>query len=177
MKFPSAGLASLRLAPVLALCLLTAFSDQPPPLYGDSTIRALCPLLANPCHAVDGTRAVDLLHGDGVNPPWTPHRAIVGFGMNEAGQRMPIATFKASLRELGPVVFVTPVPATRPGWDTSPYAQAMREVAAESGAQVIDVRDCFQRQPNWRERLPDGVHADDAGRRYEVKECILPALK
>lgn len=60
--------------------------------------------------------------------------------------------------------------------DTTPYAQAMREVASELGLQVIDVHACFMRQANWQARLYDGVHPTPEGLRYIVDVCVVPEL-
>jgi len=45
------------------------------------------------------------------------------------------------------------------------YAQAMREVAAEKGVELIDVYRSFQQDPTTRDYFPDGLHPDARGHR------------
>ena len=45
------------------------------------------------------------------------------------------------------------------------YAQAMRDVAAEKGVELIDVYRSFQQSPSTRDYFPDGLHPDARGHR------------
>ena len=122
-------------------------------------------------------------------PPWPRQVAgdvvIINHGINDARPWAPvsIADYKANLRKLATaagaiVVFETPNPSTYPGRDTAPYAQAMREVAAEAGLQVIDVHAAFVAQPLWQSMLEaDGVHPNANGLQFIVDAVLLPQLR
>lgn len=184
----------IRLAALAAVAAL-AGSEGPPDyqLFGDSTQVQIFPVLhariASLKNSARGeTRSGMLVDGtDQINQPWPGSvvgaTVLINHGMNDARPwaKVPIAVYKANLRTLAKaparVIFQTPNPSLAPGRDTAPYAQAMREVAAETGRALIDVHACFQRQPDWRERLYDGVHPDDRAVRYIVGACIVPALR
>lgn len=191
------GLA-LRFHPMRAIALLLAFlaataQATPVQFFGDSTqvqafeyLRDHFP--GSTLRAVGGTRSDMLLGGtDGLNRPWPASVAapvvVINHGMNDARPwaKVPLETYRANLRRLAKasalVVFETPNPSTYPGRDTAPYAQAMREVAAEVGAPVIDVHACFQTLPEWRAALYDQVHPNDRGLRHIADVCVAPRLR
>lgn len=174
-------------------------SEQPaePPriqLFGDSTMHAAAPYWVERWgsriedRAKGGSSSTQLIAGtDKVNPEWpkavdAPYY-VVNHGLNDgwATGRINIAQYKANLRILAKApgataIFMTPNPSTLVGRDMVPYARAMREVAAEFNLRLIDTYACFQRQPNWRQRLPDGTHPDEQGLRFVVKECAAPVI-
>lgn len=105
------------------------------------------------------------------------------FGINDAVFSNPEATYKANLQAMyaaapGRVVFQTPLPyfdAT----STLPhvgYAQDMRDVAASLGAPVADSSAWAMAQPDWRTRVPDGKHPNDATYLDIAADVLLPAL-
>jgi lysophospholipase L1-like esterase len=167
-------------------------------LFGDSTMANAAPLWKEQfgarieSRAVGGSNSTELIAGeDGLNRPWPREVSapfyVVNHGLNDGNQKpgkgITVAQYKANLRVLASApgaeaIFQTPNPATsiyREGMGV--YAQAMREVAAERGLRVVDVFACFQQQPNWRDRLPDGLHPDAQGYRYIVRECVAPVIE
>lgn len=181
----------------LLACLAIAGSTPPAPsiqFFGDSTQVMATALLLDrlgsriEMRAVGGTRSGMLLLGiDGMNTPWPgpvhAPRVVINHGMNDARPwaRIPIAKYKANLRRLvreapAEVILETPNPSTYPGRDTAPYAQAMREVAAELGVQLIDVFSCFQQLPDWQNELTDQVHPSEVGMLWIVDHCVVPQL-
>jgi lysophospholipase L1-like esterase len=170
-------------------------------LFGDSTmdeeigaaphwIAKWGPRIVN--RAVGGTNSSALVDGyDGLNAPWpastTAKYAVINHGLNDGylpfpRAYTPLPEYIENLRTLASapgaeVIFQTPVPATRNDRDMTLYAQAMRDVAAEKGLKVIDVFACFQRQPNWQARIPDGTHPDAEGLRYIVETCAAPVVE
>ena len=111
---------------------------------------------------------------------------LVNFGANDAvindpTHLTPIETYKANLRLLAAaparVIFETPNPETSDLRDLAPYAQAMREVAAETGTRLIDVYACVLASPGWQGLLRDGVHPSiPVGYDWIVTNCVAPAL-
>jgi lysophospholipase L1-like esterase len=160
---------AIALCAMLAGCGGGQSDDQPPPriqLFGDSTMRTAAVLWQERW----GTRI--------------ENRAKDGTGSSYSNRNTPLTIdqYKANLRILAKApgataIFQTPNPSTLPGRDMAPYAQAMREVAAEFGLRVIDVFTCFQTQPNWVERIPDGTHPDELGLRYIVNICAAPVIE
>lgn len=135
-------------------------------------------------HAQRGTKSADLVAGtDGINQPWPQsvdaQVMVVNHGMNDAAVPVPIADYKANLRKFAQtsavVIFETPNPST--SVDTAPYAQAMREVAAETGSKLIDTQACMLRRADWATLLYDGVHPTDEGRKYIVETCVNPIIR
>jgi hypothetical protein len=170
-----------------------ATAQSPLQFFGDSTQVQAFELLREhfpsaTLRAVGGTRSDMLLDGtDGLNRPWPASVAapvvVINHGMNDARPwaKVPLDAYRANLRRLAKapalVVFETPNPSTYPGRDTAPYAQAMREVAAEVGAPLIDVHACFQTLPDWRAALYDQVHPNERGLRHIVDVCVAPRLR
>lgn len=170
-------------------------------LFGDSTLDS--ELGASPYwiakwgsrvsnRAVGGTNSRELIAGtDGLNPPWpqavSAKYVVVNHGLRDGYVVLPetftpMDQYIANLRTLAnaagaEVIFQTPNPSTKAGRDMAPYAQAMRDVAAERGLRVIDVFACFQHQPNWQSRLPDQTHPDADGLRYIVDTCVAPVIE
>ncbi|HKU19039.1 MAG TPA: GDSL-type esterase/lipase family protein [Candidatus Saccharimonadales bacterium] len=56
------------------------------------------------------------------------------------------------------------------------FDAVLREVATQSGASYVPVFEEFQKQPNWRTLLLDGLHPSDAGHQLMFK-LIQPALQ
>lgn len=144
--------------------------------YGDSTAVGLAPamqaaldarfgagrvVLAN--RAVSGTTSSDLA-AVGDEPI-----AVVNFGINDSRRPFAIADYKANLRRLyrPGVVFKTPNPIWGHQYDPADvddqaYAQAMREVAAEVGAKLIDTNAYVLGLQDWPALVPDGLHPSAA---------------
>lgn len=142
--------------------------------------------------AVGGTNSTALVNGtDGLNIPWpgsvNAQYAVINHGLRDGylpfpHAYTPIEQYRANLRTLSvapgtEVIFQTPNPSTIAARDMTPYAQVMREVAAERGLKVIDVHACFQQQPNWQARVPDGTHPDAQGLQYIVNTCVAPVVQ
>lgn len=165
-------------------------------LFGDST-----QLLAAPywearwpglvtSNAVGMTKATQLLAGtDGVNKPWpqsvTADIVVIKHGTNDATPaygETPIESYKQTLRTLyrstsARVVFETPDPTLAPDRPDVPlYQAAMREVARELGATLIDTDACWRARPGWEAFLYDGTHATPEGRQYTVEQCVAPVM-
>lgn len=177
----------------------TAQAYEPPriQLFGDSTMHAAAPYwVARFGTRIEdrsrgGTSSTQLLAGtDKTNKPWPQSVSapyyVVNHGLNDGymGLRTYISLdqYRANLRRLATApgsvaIFMTPVPSTRPGRDMGPYAQVMREVAAEHGLRVIDAYACFQRQPDWQQRLPDMTHPDAQGLSFVVNTCAAPVIQ
>ena len=166
-------------------------------LFGDSTMYTAAPYwierwgshIEN--RARSGTGSTALIHGtDKLNAPWpmsvsAPYY-VVNHGLNDGyvGLKSFIGLdqYRENLRTLAKApgataIFMTPVPSTRPGRDMAPYANVMREVAAEHGLRVIDVYVCFQTQPEWKARIPDMTHPDADGLRFIVNQCAAPVIE
>ncbi len=165
-------------------------------LFGDSTQMLAAPYWqaryqGTISNAVGGTNSVQLRAGtDGLNKPWP--QSVVGqvvvikHGTNDgtaAYGKTPIETYKDNLRFFAAnararVVFETPDPATDPERSTSvpPYTQAMREVAAELQVTLIDTDVCWRNNPQWQSFLTDGTHANAAGLKFTVEQCVAPVM-
>ncbi len=163
-------------------------------LFGDSTMRVISgQLIARygagrvENRARDGTSSTQLIAGtDTVNLPWpqstTATYAVVNHGLNDGyrSAAIPLDQYRTNLETLAAaprttMIFQTPLPSTAIGRDMTAYAQVMREVADKHGLRLIDVFECFQRQPDWRARFKDGTHPDAAGLAAMV-ECMAPVL-
>lgn len=167
-------------------------------LFGDSTMVLAAPAWqarwANvTLSAKGGSTSAQLIDGtDGVNAPWpqsvTARYVVINHGLNDGYKHhgrimLTIDEYKAHLRTLAvapgaTVIFQTPLPSTRVGRDMAPYAQAMREVAAERGLRVIDVYDCFQGLGDWQSHLRDQTHPDAVGveRMAECADSVVSNL-
>ncbi len=142
--------------------------------------------------AVGGTNSVALRNGtDGLNAAWpgsvNADYVVINHGLRDGYVGFPEAftplddyidnlEFFADNSNGATVIFQTPNPSTDVGRDMAPYAEAMREVAAEKGCQVIDVFALFQLQPAWHTRIPDGTHPDAAGLRFVANMCAAPII-
>lgn len=187
-------------AALLAGCGGGGGSDEAPrpvsiAVYGDSTQIAPVPpswlvsvnrpsdvaqsILGVPVknEGVGGTDSGQLLHGDGVHPPWqqemnssTATIVTINHGIND--HRDTLAEYRANLVELviiaqragKRVVLETPNPVVV---DDAPNlalrADAMRSVAADTGALLCDEYAAVEAAGlvNWQ-NLIDGVHPNDA---------------
>lgn len=193
--------ATLRSAFVSALCALVLSacggggSDKPPEartlqLFGDSTqheaadsYRAKYGAARVIDSSVSGTNSRD---GVALLPSVRGDVLLVNFGANDAvladpTHLTPIAEYKANLRLIAAaparVIFETPNPQTSDLRNLPPYVQAMREVAAETGTQLIDVYACMSASPGWQGLIRDGVHPSiPVGYDWIVANCVAPAL-
>lgn len=134
--------------------------------------------------AVSGMTTDQLLAGtDGLNKPWPGSVApgsitLVNDGINDA-VAAPIEQYKANLRRLRPSYFETPNPTDsplRPYDGTATYAQAMRDVAVETGVPLIDIHTYVISLPNWRALLVDGIHPGPVLTEMIGTNVVYPAL-
>lgn len=106
----------------------------------------------------------------------------VGVGANDAANGVPVEAYKTSLRNFAPgasLILQTPGPmdTSKPYTaDDAAYAQAVRDVAKERGAMLIDVQSYVLSLPNWQVLYPDGTHPSDALNRMLVADVIAPAV-
>src|SRR6185369_4285201 len=86
--------------------------------------------------------------------------AVVNFGINDAKLGVPLATYRANLRRLyrPGVVYKTPNPIWGEAYDVQPYAAAMRDVATELGAPVIETNGFVLGIDHWQAMVPDHLH-------------------
>jgi len=128
---------------------------------------------------VSGTTAVELVAGtDQLNQPWPRSVAadvvVVNHGINDLTHYGDLPTYKAALQTLAVaparVIFETPLQVY--GADTTPYADAMRAVAAEQGIPVADVN----LLPFSTTLLGDWAHPTDAGYINIVKQALAPVV-
>lgn len=120
-----------------------------------------------------------LLHGsDGVNGPWPDSIdadiVIINHGLNDAKNGIPVSEYKQNLialREgLRPnQIMIWQTPTINYYWDTTLYAEAMKEVAF---AYDDIVADTHKIKPNWLEEIPDGVHPRQLGYVELVDLCL-----
>jgi lysophospholipase L1-like esterase len=196
-----------KIATILLALLLSAcggggggFACTPPSiqLFGDSTMAGAAPYWTEAfgdrieSRAAASTNTAQLIAGkDRKNQPWprsvdSPYY-VVNHGLNDpvarpGRPRVNVEQYKENLRVLAQApgataIFQTPNPSTFEKRDMEPYATAMKQVAREYGVRVIDVYSCFQRQPNWRDRIPDGLHPDERGYRFIVENCVAPVVE
>jgi len=140
-------------------------------------------LLASPSHqvrneGVSGTTACQLLNGqDGVHPQWAIQMAssnathvIVNHAINDQGKD-DIATYKSCLTSLAQIakqngkqiIFETPNPIATGSIES--YASAMKEVALQQNAPVIDEYQYLMGYLQGRDAsviVPDGLHPTDS---------------
>ncbi len=142
--------------------------------------------------AIGGTKASDLVYGTRGFYAWptgvTGDIVVDNHGVNDAAasHRTPIATYKAELRIIASrpgVMLQTPVPMntdiTDPAVGTAEndtYAEAMRQVAAETGAPVIEVHRYVLGLPHWKALLSDGIHPTPELYAMIARDVMAPAL-
>lgn len=122
---------------------------------------------------VSSTTSADLAPG-----ALTADITVVNFAINDAAS-MPVETYKSLLRGLHPTVFETPSPTyrdIRPLAGTMAFAQAMREVAAETGTPIADVTPYVLARPNWQAEVPDEIHPDNALYAAIVTNVLAPTV-
>jgi lysophospholipase L1-like esterase len=189
--------ALLVLLPLLLCDTRTSTCESPRiQLFGDSTQMLAAPYWEArwPGRIVDSavgqTNSRQLLAGqDGRNQPWPASIVapvvVVKHGTNDgsAGYGLtPIEVYKANLRRFvrtagTRVVLETPDPNTeRDRGPIAQYAQAMREVASETGAPLIDADACWRAHEGWERFLYDGTHATPEGRAFTVEHCAAPVI-
>ena len=123
-----------------------------------------------------------LLNGtDGVNERWPDaidaNIVVVNHGMNDAKNGVPVQQYKNNLIALREAlsddkIMVWQTPTVNKYWNTNPYAEAMREVAAQFGDFVADAN----RLPGWLGKLPDGLHPRQLGYSELVDLCLSSQL-
>lgn len=125
-----------------------------------------------------------LLSGtDGVNGPWPDdidaNIVVINHGTNDAKLNVPIAVYKQNLIDLRNglrpdqiVVWMTPT--TNNAWDTTPYADAMKDVADVYEDIVADANKSIK--PNWLGELPDGLHPRQLGYAELIDLCLAPKI-
>lgn len=112
---------------------------------------------------------------------------IVNFGINDSAisrlgatdSPVPIANYRLNLRALHATVLQTPNPTyrdIRPLAATEAYAQAMREVAAETGTPVADVTPYVLGLPGWQALVADGIHPTGALYAAIQRDVIFPVV-
>jgi lysophospholipase L1-like esterase len=57
------------------------------------------------------------------------------------------------------------------------YVQAMRDVAAEKGVELIDVYRAFEKNPSRLDYFPDGLHPDARGHRVIADLLVEPLAR
>jgi hypothetical protein len=83
---------------------------------------------------------------------------VANWGVNDC-TKYPAAAYRGYLRQLsGVTLFQTPIPILHERYDTTAYAQVMREVAAERSLPVADAHAAVLEVPHWRAMLSDGFH-------------------
>jgi lysophospholipase L1-like esterase len=142
--------------------------------------------------AASGTRSVDLLAGaDGKNPPWPgsvdADIAIVNHGINDAGARTPMETFRDAMLTFATtagvqMVLETPSPVTYANalgpLDDAPYAAATRDVAAQTGAPLADTQAFVLSLQDWPTMLqPDHIHPSPELQQLIAENVTAPALE
>lgn len=163
-------------------------------LFGDSTLHLMAPLIVARYGAgrvedrsKGGSSSTQLLAGtDGINLAWpqsvTADYILINHGLNDGFtvKRVSLEQFRGNLERLIAApgttpILQTPLPSTTPLRDMAGYAEVTRQVAAAHGLQLVDMFACFQEQPGWRDRLPDGTHPDAQGVQA-MAECAEPVL-
>ena len=123
-----------------------------------------------------------LLNGtDGVNERWPDaidaNIVVINHGMNDAKNGVPVQQYKNNLIALREAldddkIMVWQTPTVNKYWNTNPYAEAMRQVAAQFGDFVADAN----RLPAWLGKLPDGLHPRQLGYSELVDLCLSSQL-
>lgn len=169
-------------------------------LFGDSTVDQEAPYWQSQWpgqvvnNAVGGTTSAQLRAGtDGSNLPWpnsvddNADYIAIGHGANDStyAAGSTLDQFKDNLRffaknaKHAKVIFMTPMPSTTP-WRADvlpPYTQAMRDVAKEVGAMLIDRDACWRARADWQTLLYDGTHATPDGRQWSVEHCAAAIVQ
>jgi lysophospholipase L1-like esterase len=137
--------------------------------------------------AVSSTTLAEMMAGaDGLNAPWPgsvdADIVVVNHGINDAtrygGAGLPeyqsrLDALAARLPAGTQLVLQTSNPVT--GWDLAPYAQAMREVAAQRGAVVADTFGYVSNLPGTG-HLSDWAHPTQAMYSLIARHSLAPAV-
>jgi lysophospholipase L1-like esterase len=133
--------------------------------------------------AMQGTTAVELVAGeDKRNPPWPQsvdaNVVVVNHGINDMTHHGDLAAYRAALRTLAkaPAKVIFETPNVVKWHDLGPFAQAMREVAAEAGVPLADVYAYTSALPDWRTRIPDWAHPSSLLYVEIVQNVLAPAV-
>ena len=130
---------------------------------------------------VGGTTAKELVAGtDGLNQPWPRSVAaeivVLNHGINDLTHDGDPAAYRAALlmiaQNTGGASLVFETPNVVQVFNTAPYAQAMREVAAEFKVPVADTNALSAAQQS----LGDWAHPTDAGYVSIVANSLAPAV-
>lgn len=133
--------------------------------------------------AVSGTTAANLLAGtDGLNRQWPQEVAaeivVINFGINDRNQYNDADQYRANLRALSsPARVLWQTPNIVKSFDIAPYAQVMREVAAERGQPVADVYAYTSALPNWQALIPDNAHPSEELYQMISRDVVAPKLQ
>ncbi|CAB4221233.1 SGNH hydrolase-type esterase domain containing protein [uncultured Caudovirales phage] len=124
----------------------------------------------------------ELLQGkDGVNEPWPDaiqaNIVVINHGLNDAKQNVSLTEYRNNLISLrrgltSDQIMIWQTPTVSKFWDTNPYAEVMREVAAKYKDMVADAN----RIPNWLNELPDGIHPRQLGYYKLVDLCLTSKI-
>lgn len=169
------------------------FGDSTAYLQGPDLEQRYPGLVDN--QAVPGTSTAQLLAGtDGKHtepfpfPVAADKVVIVKFGANDSLPWFNTRTdqFKANLRTIvsgirasgSTAVLETPDPTLDVARPNEPaYTQAMRDVAKETGAALIDTDACWRAYGHWQDFIgADNEHANEKGRAYTVTNCVAPVI-
>lgn len=129
--------------------------------------------------AVPGTDTTKLLAGaDGLNKPWPQSVdadiVVINHGINDAIEPVQYgANLRALLKAPAVVVLETPLPMAT-GYTA--MVDMMRQVAAETGAPLIDSNRYALSLPDWSQYSPDGMHANADGYALVARNAKFPVL-
>lgn len=134
--------------------------------------------------AVNGSSSKQLVDGtDGLNAPWPAsveaEIVVVNHGINDFYPVDDIAAYRKNLQILSMaagsrVVFETPNILRK--LNVGPYAQVMREVAAQKGLPVADVFAYTSALPDWPTLLFDNAHPSDMLYKMISRDVLQPTI-
>jgi lysophospholipase L1-like esterase len=135
--------------------LLRAHFDR---LYGNGVVVVST-------RAVAGSTASDLADGsDDLNAPWPrsvdANIVVVNHGVNDSARRVDLGIYRAAIRKLSvaPARVIFQTPTMTLSHDVAPYAQVMRDVAAEAGVAVADAFAYTAGRRDLSALIPDATH-------------------
>ena len=139
-------------------------------------------------NALGGTKIFDLMAGINGLPAWPGSRyaqiAVCCYGINEASQSNSLQQFSDALRNFAKypgtllqtcLQMDVAVPNNGTA-DTTAYAAAIRSVATEMKAPLIETNAYQLGFADWRTRLRDGIHPTDAFYADLVRDVMAPAI-
>jgi lysophospholipase L1-like esterase len=133
--------------------------------------------------AVDKSTASDLAAGtDGLNAAWpAPVDAdivIINHGINDATHGGSLADYRAALDKLAqaPALVIFETPNIIRHVDLAPWAQAMREVAAQRGVAVADTYAYTAALPDWQALVGDWAHPTQELYLMIARDVLAPTV-